>query len=83
MTKNDIMSLLEYNSPLHYPIQKPFVSFVSLCASFEVGLIHLLGTLTLTDIDYVSIMKSCVSPTLKRGGITVQSDPKHASLHGN
>ena len=83
MTTNDLMSLLESNSPFDYPILTPLVSLFLLRASFEVGLIHLLGTLTLTDIDYVSIMKSCVSPTLKRGGITVQSDPKHASLHGN
>ena len=83
MTKNDLMSLLESNSPLDYPILTPLVSFVSLCASFEAGLIHSLGTLTLTDIDHVSIMKSSVSLTLKRGGITGQSDPKHASVHGN
>ena len=83
MTKNDLMSLLESNSPLDYPILTPLVSFISLCASFEAGLIHSLGTLTLTDIDHVSIMKSNFSPTLKRGGITGQSDPKHASVHGN
>ncbi|MFV1196853.1 hypothetical protein, partial [Klebsiella pneumoniae] len=34
------------------------VSFISLYDSFEAGLIHSLGTLTLTDIDHVSIMKS-------------------------
>ena len=28
-------------------------------------------------------MKSSVSPTPKRGGITGQSDPKHAIVHGN
>ena len=50
---------------------------------FEAGLIHTLGTLTLTDIDHVSIMKSSVSPTPKSGGITGKSDPKHASVHGN
>ena len=60
MTKNDLMSLLEFNSPVDYLILTPLVSFISLCASFEVGLIHLLGTLTLTDIDHVSIMKSSV-----------------------
>ena len=49
----------------------------------RLGLIHSLGTLTLTDIDNVSIMKSRVYPTLKRGGITGQSDPKYASIHGN
>ena len=83
MTKNDLMSLLESNSPLDYPILTPLVSFVSLCASFEAGLIHSLGTLTLTDIDHVSIMKSSVSPTSKGGEITGQSDPKYASVHGN
>ena len=57
MTKNDLMSLLESNSPLDYPILTPLVSFVSLCASFEAGLIHSLGNLTLTDIDHVRIMK--------------------------
>ena len=51
-----------------------FNSSISLCASFEDGLIYSLGTLTLTDIDHVSIMKSSVSPTPKRGGITGQSD---------
>ena len=84
MTKNDLMSLLESNSPLDYPILTSLVSSVSLCASFEAGLIHSLGTLTLTDIDHVSIIKSSVmKPTQKRGGITGKSDPKHASVHGN
>ena len=69
------MSLLESSSPLDYPILTPWVSFITLCALFEVVLIHSLGTLTLTDIDHVSIMKSSVSPTPKRGGITDQSDP--------
>ena len=83
MIKNNLVPLLESSSPLDYPILTPFVSFISLCASFEAGLIHSLGTLTLTDIDHVRIMKSNVSPTPKRGGITGQSDPKHASIHGN
>ena len=69
MTKNYLMSLLESNSHLDYPILTPLVSFVSLCASFEAGVIHSLGTLNLTDIDHVRIMKSSVLPTLKRGGI--------------
>ena len=60
MNKNDLLSLLESNSPLDKPILTPLVSFVSLCASFEAGLIHSLGTLTLTDIDHVSVMKSSV-----------------------
>ena len=83
MTKNDLMSLLESNSPFDYPILTPLVSFISLCASFEADLIHSLGTLTLTDIDHVSIMKSSVSPIPKRGGITGKSDQKHASVHEN
>ena len=83
MIKNNLVLLLESNSPLDYPILTPLVSFISLCASFEVALIHSLGTLTLTDIDHMKIMKSSVSPTPKRGGITVQGDPKHASVHGN
>ena len=61
MTKNDLMSLLECNLPIDYPILTPLVSFISLCPSFEAGLIHSLGTLTLTDIDHVSIMKYIVS----------------------
>ena len=68
------MSLPESSSPFDYPILAPSVSFISLCDSFEAGLIHSLGTLTLTDIDHVSIMKSSVFPTPKRGGITGQSD---------
>ena len=52
------MPLLESNSPLDYRIQTPFVSFISLCPSFKAGLIYSLGTLNLTDIDHVSIMKS-------------------------
>ena len=64
------MSLPESIPPLDYPILTPLVSFISLCASFDDGLIHSLGTLTLTDIDHVSIMKSSVCPTPKRGGIT-------------
>ena len=84
MNKNDLMSLLESNSPFDYYILKPLVSFISLCASFDDGLLHSLGTLTITDIDHVSIMKSRVmKPTAKRGGITSQSDPNHASVHGN
>ena len=83
MIKNDLVLLLKSSSPPDHPILTPLVSIISLCASFEAGLIHLLGILTLTDIDHVSIMKSSVSPTLKRGGTTAQSDPKHASLHGN
>ena len=83
MTKNDLMLLLESNSPLDYPIITPLVSFISLCASFESDLIHSLGTLTLIDIDHVIIIKSSVSTTRKRGGITGQSHPKHVIVHGN
>ena len=60
MTKNDLMSLLESNSPFDYPILTPLVSLLSLCASFEAGLIHSLGALTLIYIDHVTIMKSSV-----------------------
>ena len=59
------MSLPESSSHLDYPILTLLVSFISLCASFEACLIHSLGTLTLTDIDHVSIMKSSVSPYRK------------------
>ena len=65
MIKNDLVSLLKFISPLDYLILTPLVSFISLCASFEAGLVHSWGTLTLTDIDHVSIMKSCVYLTPK------------------
>ena len=68
------MSLPESSSPLDYPILTPSVSFISLYDSFEADLIHSLETLSLIDIHYVKIMKSSVSPTPKRGGITGQSD---------
>ena len=68
------MLLPESSSALDYLILTPSVSFISLYDPFEAGFIHLLVTLTLTDIDHVSIMKSSVSPTLKRGGITGQRD---------
>ena len=66
MTKNDLISLLESNSPLDYPILTPSVSFISLCASFEASLIHSWLTLTVTDIDHVSIMKSSLPHNEKR-----------------
>ena len=81
MIKNDLVSLLKSSSPLDRHILTPLISFISLFASFEAGLIHSLGTLNLTDIDHVSIMKSSVCPTSKRGEITNQSDPKHANVH--
>ena len=77
------MSLPESSSPLDYPILKPSVLFISLYDSFEVALIHSLGTLNLIDIDHVSIMKSSVFSTPRKGRITGQSDPKHASVHEN
>ena len=83
MIKNYLVALLKSSSPLDYPILTPLVSFISLCASFEAYLIHSLGTLTLTDIDDVSIRIPSFSPTLKKGGITGQGDPKHASIHKN
>ena len=61
MTKKDLMSLFESNSLFYYHILTPLVSFISSCASFEAVLIHSFGTLTLNDIDNVSIMKSSVS----------------------
>ena len=73
MIKNDLVSLLNSRSPLDYHILTPLESFISLCASFEAAVIHSLGTLTLTIIDHVSIMKSSVSPTPKIGGIIGQS----------
>ena len=68
------MSLPESSSPLDYPILEPSISFISLYDSFKAGLIHSLGTLTLTDIDHVSTIKSSVSPTPKIGGIPGQSE---------
>ena len=65
MTKNNLASLLQYSSPFDYPILTPLLSFISLCASFEADLLHSLGTLTLTNIDHVSIMKSVSLPHLK------------------
>ena len=73
MTKNDLVSLLKSSSPLDYPILTHLVSFLPLCALHEASLILSLGTLTLTDIDHVRIMKS-FCPTPKSGGITGQSD---------
>ena len=83
MTKNNLVSLLKSSSLLDYPTLTPLVSFISLCALFEADLIHSWETLTLTDIDHVSIIKFSVSPTPKRGGITGQSDQTHASKHEN
>ena len=81
MIKNNLVLLLESISPLDYPILTPLVSFISLCASFEASLIHPLGSLTLTDIDHVNIIKYSVFPTPKRDRITGQRDPKHASVY--
>ena len=75
MPKNNLVLLLKSSSPLDCPILAPLVSFISLFALVEAGLVLSLGSLTLNDIDHVSIMKSSVFPTLKRGGITSQSDP--------
>ena len=83
MIKIDLVSLLESSSPLDYPILTPLVSFISVCALFEAGLIHSWGTLTLTDIDHVRIMKSSESPTQKRGRVTGQCDLKHVSIYRN
>ena len=74
--KDDLVSLLESSSPLDYPIHTPLVSFISQCTLHEAGLILSLRTLTLTYIDHVISMKSSVYPTLKRGGITGQSETK-------
>ena len=65
MIKNDLVSLFTSRSPFDSSILTYLVSFISLCASFEVSLILSLGNLTLTNIDHVSIMKFSVFPTLK------------------
>ena len=83
MIKNDLVSLLKSSSPVDYCILTPLVWFFSLCALFEAILVHSWGALTLTDIYHMRILKSSVSPTPKRGRITGQSDPRHASVHGN
>ena len=76
MIKNELVSLLKSRSLLDHPILTPLVSFISLCASIEADLIHSLVTLTVTDIDHVSIIKSRVYLTPKRGGITGQGETK-------
>ena len=81
MIKNDLVSLLKSISPLNHPILTPLISFILLCASFEAGLIHSLGILTLTNINHVSIMISSVFLTTKKDGIIGQIDPKHASVY--
>ena len=83
MIKNNLVSLLESSSAFDNPILTPLVLVISLCALFKVVLIYSLETLSLIDIDHVRIMKSSVSPTLKRGGVTVQCVPKHDRVHGN
>ena len=83
MTKNNLVLLLKFRSSLDHPILTPLVSFISLCAFVEDGLILSLGTLTLTGINYVKIMKCNVYPTPKRGGITVQSDPNMLAYIGS
>ena len=60
--KNDLVLLLESSSPLDYSILTPLVSFILLCEFVEADLTLSLGTLTLTDIDHVSIMKEVESP---------------------
>ena len=50
---------------------------------FEEDLILSLGTLTLTIIDHVSIIKSSVFPTPKRGGITGKSDSNMLAYIGS
>ena len=81
MIKHELESLLKSSSPLDYPILTPLVSFISSCESFEASLIHSLGTLTLTNINHVSIMISSVFLTTKKDGIIGQIDPKHASVY--
>ena len=83
MIKNNLISLFESGSPLDYHILTPLVSLISLGVSFEADLIHSLGTLTLTNIDHVSIMKLCVFPTPKRGGIMGQRTQKNLEYIGN
>ena len=51
------MLLPESSSTLYDTILTPLVSFISLYDSFEAGLIHSLGTLNLTNIDHVNMMK--------------------------
>ena len=75
-TKNDLVLLHKYSSPLDYPTQTALISFILQCTLNEVGLILSLGNLRLTNIYHVRIMKSSVHPKLKRGGITCQSETK-------
>ena len=81
MIKNDLVSLLKSISPLDYPILTPLVSFISICASFEAGLLHSLETLTLTNIDHVSIMKSIVMKIHME--LAAKVTQNMLSVHGN
>ena len=78
---NDLVSLHKPSSPLDYPIQTNFISFISLCAFYEVYLILTLGTLKLTDIDHVSIMKSMSTPHQKEVESPAKVKPTHASIY--
>ena len=80
MTKCHYLNLI---SPPDCHAQTPSVSFINYLSYFEADLIISLEILTLTDIDHVSIMKSSVCPTPKRGGITGQSDPNMLAYIGS
>ena len=75
------MSLHQSSSLFNYLTQKTLVWFILLCALQEADLILSLGTLTLNNIDHVSIMKSIVYPTPRIGCIADQSEQKHASVY--
>ena len=66
MTRNSLVFLNKSSSPLDYPIQTLLVSFISLCTFVEACLVLSLETLTLTDIDHVSIIKSSVQSPYKK-----------------
>ena len=83
MIKNKLVLLLKSSSPLNYPLITPLVSFISLCAFIQAGLILSFGTLTLKDIDQMSIMKSTIFSTPKRGVITGQRDSNMLAYRGS
>ena len=85
MTKNNLISFLRSTWPLDYPILTPLVLLFLLCPSFKDNLIHSVGTLTLTDIDHMSIMNSSVMKphTEMRLNHRPKWPKKKTRIHGN
>ena len=82
MSLNNLVSLHESRSPLDYPTQTHLALLILLYELHEVGLILSLGTLNLTYIDPIRIMKSSVYPIPKRGvESSAKVKQKHASIY--